>query len=531
MISATSRKIVRNTAFNTIGRIWLLASSFLVTPFIIGHLGVERYGVWAIASVITSYLEFLDLGVSSGFARYVADYDAQDDKQRVNEILATGLAFYTILAIAFCIVGFLVSDLVTDFFSMKADMRDEALFVARIAFVIFGLEKIKAVFTGLINGLQRMDLVNGISITVSIPRILAIIVLLRLGYGLRQLIVIELAQLILAGILTIVIARRCYSSLAIGPTNIRAWAVRKLIFYGMNLQASSLSALMNFQLDKVLIGRVMGVSWLTYYYLGSRMSYILRSFPELLITAMMPAVSELHSRGERETIYNLFLNASKVVTMIVLPVMVFFIVTADSLAYVWLGPGFERGATIARILLWGYSANIMFGVISPVVQGMERPQIQMRAALLSAALNLALSLLLFWRVGFYGAALGTTIAMTIAGLYYVVAFHSYVRQSLINYVRVFFMPCVSCIVAASSIVGVRVGLHTFMGNPTRLIHFGSMAITALIFGGVYLFAVMRFMDEGEKELLVRILSQGKASILLIRKAVQSRLSFVGVERG
>ncbi|MCF6311077.1 MAG: oligosaccharide flippase family protein [Verrucomicrobiales bacterium] len=66
---------------------------FFMTPFILGHLGNEQYGLWAVIYSILSYLEFLDLGASNAGTRFYAR-ESQAETSRRADLLRVIHRFY-----------------------------------------------------------------------------------------------------------------------------------------------------------------------------------------------------------------------------------------------------------------------------------------------------------------------------------------------------------------------------------------------------------------------------------------------------
>src|SRR6266852_3513339 len=50
--------------------------AFFLSPFIVHHLGVVAYGVWALVVAITSYMSLLDLGLRGAVIRFVSRHYA-----------------------------------------------------------------------------------------------------------------------------------------------------------------------------------------------------------------------------------------------------------------------------------------------------------------------------------------------------------------------------------------------------------------------------------------------------------------------
>ena len=46
MTHSISQKIVRNTFFNTAGRVWAVLTGLILTPYIISRLGVSGTAFW-----------------------------------------------------------------------------------------------------------------------------------------------------------------------------------------------------------------------------------------------------------------------------------------------------------------------------------------------------------------------------------------------------------------------------------------------------------------------------------------------------
>ena len=67
-----SQKIIRNTIFNIIGRGWGILIALFLTPYIISHIGVERYGMWAIIGAVTGYFGLFDFGIGTSFVKYIS---------------------------------------------------------------------------------------------------------------------------------------------------------------------------------------------------------------------------------------------------------------------------------------------------------------------------------------------------------------------------------------------------------------------------------------------------------------------------
>ena len=189
--SSLSYKLIRNTFFNFVGRSWAMLVTLFLTPYIVSKLGMQRFGVWSLIFVITSYFSLLDLGLGASFVKYIAEHYARKDYEAINQVFNSGLALYLILFLIIVAAGFILRDPILCLFKIPPELFADAQFVLLVAVAIYSLSNVFGTFQAVITGLQRMDVTNLISLGVSVPRILGTVLLLEMGYGLRGLIVNE----------------------------------------------------------------------------------------------------------------------------------------------------------------------------------------------------------------------------------------------------------------------------------------------------------------------------------------------------
>ena len=166
-----SQKIIRNTTFNIIGRFWGILVALVLTPYIIRHIGIERFGIWAIIGVLTGYFGLLDFGIGTSFVKYISEFYTKKEYEKINQVVNTGFAFYSLLAILIITLSlFIITPLLT-FFKIPASLYNEALFVFLLGIILFAISNALSPFGAIQGGLQRMDITNKVAIAISIPSI------------------------------------------------------------------------------------------------------------------------------------------------------------------------------------------------------------------------------------------------------------------------------------------------------------------------------------------------------------------------
>ena len=60
---STRRQYILNILWSWLGAAALILNGMLVAPYLIRHLGVDTYGIWALGLALVEYFWMIDLGV------------------------------------------------------------------------------------------------------------------------------------------------------------------------------------------------------------------------------------------------------------------------------------------------------------------------------------------------------------------------------------------------------------------------------------------------------------------------------------
>ncbi len=87
---------IRNLMANWVGYCAPLVVALLLTPFIIGRLGAERYGVLTLMLSVSGYLGLADMGIGVSIGRYVNLYMARREGDKVNHVINSAIPFFVL---------------------------------------------------------------------------------------------------------------------------------------------------------------------------------------------------------------------------------------------------------------------------------------------------------------------------------------------------------------------------------------------------------------------------------------------------
>jgi len=370
------------------GRFWSFVLFFILTPYIIHHIGVERFGIWTIVSVLTGYLGLLDLGISTSFVKYIAEYYTRKDYEKINSVVNTGFLFYLGFSFVVIALAMIFIQPILSLFNIPPSLYGEAVFVFCLGLVLFGVSNSFNVFGAIQNGLQRMDISNKVAIAVSIPGVAGTVIALEYGYGLPGLMVSNALILLVTSAINVIVAHKIFPDFKFSPLLLSNKETFRLLFtFGYRVQVAAIAGAIHFQLDKFLLAFFLNVSRVTYYTIASQTASSIREIPLLLLNAILPAASEMDAGKNREALNILYYRSLKYIVLIGVCLLTVTFLLADPFLYLWLGTGYEISANTLKILMAGYFFNILTGPGFFILNGMGKPQYGMRSSLLAAVMK------------------------------------------------------------------------------------------------------------------------------------------------
>lgn len=406
-------RIVRNTLATGAGQFLAVGISIALTPFLIRGLGTEAYGVFVLALTFTffgGWAALADLGVEGAAVRYVAEARAGgSDVAAVNRTVSTAMLFFSGLALLIAPVLVVAAQGLVGVFSIGSELQDEAR-------LLFGLVACQLVFElparalfAVLQGSQRFGTFQAIEVSRALVQAALFIVVLVTGGGLVQLGLAMLAASALVLMLAWVYSRRAMPDLRLSPRNATRDELRRLVTFGGGLLATRVIGTLFRQMDKLIIGTVLGARLVTPYDVANKVQAGVAMVQTIAASSLLPATAYIRER--QATLRDLYLRGSSYTVAATIPVLVGAFVLAGPLIEGWVGSALADDATTAARLFLLYLAIILPHVVGQsmlVALGRIRPVLGVASAAL--VINAAVSLALVSPLGIEGVVLGTVAA-------------------------------------------------------------------------------------------------------------------------
>jgi len=491
LLGSFSQRIIVNTFFNFLGRFWSFAATILLTPFILHYLNDSQFGVWVILSVLLNSAGLLDLGLGSSFVKFISAYHTYEDYPKINKVLFSGLVFYALHGAVLLVIGLAVRPLFLSVFDVSAIGGVSHAYLCILVACMIG--NFGTMFSSVFRGVQRMDKANAIDMTMSVLNVLGTLAVLKAQLGLEGLAWNAIANAVFYVAISWYSVRRAIPAISIG-FHFDGRLLREMFTYGTQILVSRVGGLACFQFDKLITARFLGVASMQFYEVSARMATLMRALPLLMMSAIIPAASELGVRNEKAKIIRTYVMTSKYVALITIGLVGFMVLEADSILRLWLGLRFDvRSVMILQILAIGYGANVLGGAASQIGAGVGRPEFDMRSTILLTVLSPILGIAFVQRFGAPGAAAGTAVALVISAAYLLIMFHrKYVETPVKGMFRdIHIRPVVSGLVSIFAAMGLHYLLPVLDSlRQVRYLIPAKLALDFVIFSAVYVVFLM-----------------------------------------
>ncbi len=418
-------RLARNSLYYALKSVVALVSMLLVTPYIMGVVGPELFGIWALAAVVTSYAQLSDFGIGESVVKYAAEFHARRDDESLNQLVNTVVITYFVLALLFGGLLLLAMPLIVGGLLRIPDpLQAEAVLIFRLSVAVFFVNMVMGVFASLIVATQQLGYATSVNIASTCVGAAGTFGFLWMGLGLRGLVLTNTLVALFVAILNLWLAHRLCPALRINPL---FWfdrgMLRRLCGYSWKVQASNLSQLLVFQLDRVLLSRYLGLEAVAFYEIGSNLALYARTFITAVFSPMLPAASVLHAGKERALLVGLYRRACKFLALGAVPFCLLVVGLAQPFIRLWMGEGFELAALTLQLLMPFYLVNVLTVPGVFILNGINRPEVAMRTALCAGLVNIFAGLILVRSFGYFGLIAGVAGSLTLASGYFMVTLH------------------------------------------------------------------------------------------------------------
>lgn len=337
---------------------------FLSYPIYIKYLGFELFSVWTVLSVVISFAKMGEFGIGKAVIVFVAKADKDGAEIRRITFNSIYIMAFTSLIMILLLVLFKAN--IVNFLNIPSLHLSEAINVIPYIGISIALYLFYDIFSGVIVGLDRLDIGNILLLSLNITKVLISVALLSLGYSIKGLvysIIISNTLFIIIEILIIIFKFKIPLQKFV---NISKKHIKNLLGFGSSIIGIQVFNMLCMPLAKVVISNTINVEAVGVFELAQKSGYALRAFFEKGLFAIMPKISNLSSniknlKESKIEVHNTVAKFTKYLIYFAIPFFIIMSASAPIWLRLWLGENFKDG------ILYGYwllQPGIIFGLIA-----------------------------------------------------------------------------------------------------------------------------------------------------------------------
>jgi O-antigen/teichoic acid export membrane protein len=402
------RTIARNTVFSFIGTGTDAIITFVASIVLARGLGTEQYGVYSLVMWFLSLAAlFLNLGLSEMPKRYIAEAIGHGNRAETHGFVKLTMVIRGVTGLVGCIVLIITARFWAGLFGNPDN---------QFYFILIGIALIPHSFfyamQGVFGGFQRYDYSAITFLAASTPRLISIVILLALGFGVRQILFLHISILVLGVFIAFSFLKRLMPLKSIfQPLTLETATRNRAIKYALTMAGViGINYLLYQQIEVFFIGLYCPVEQVGFYNLAVRLAMISNTLiPSAFSFVLLPAIAEQFGRGDIERIKAISRNSVRYLMMIALFLAAVQIALARPLITFLYGAEYAPSILLMQIVIVPFALGSIAQAISAVISGINEPGYILKTGVFLAVLSIGLDLWLIPRHGVTGAAIASSI--------------------------------------------------------------------------------------------------------------------------
>jgi O-antigen/teichoic acid export membrane protein len=401
------RSLIVGAAVNWTAFAASMCVSFFLAPYFIRSLGDARYGVWCVVESILAYFTLFDLGIASCLVRYVARFHAANERAELNRLVSCCLAIFSAAAVCVLILGSALVPFVGPGLERKLGEPGDVPAFMLLMLANLALALPLSIFPTILDGLQRFGIKSVVRLTFLAFRVGGIIYVMETRPGLLPLAVVYTIANLLEQAAMAALVFRLLPGLRLSARQIDRATLKLVKGYSLDAFLAMVAGRITLQTGAIVVGGFLTVAAAAHYAIAARLVELAKNLLRSVTTTLTPAVSEREARGDFDGVRKVLMHGTRCVLYLVLPIHLGLLFFGSPFLSRWIGgPQYAAWCFPAAAIL---SATLTIGVAQSVaariLYGMGTIRLFARLALVEAAVNLVLSLVLVGPMGIEGVAI------------------------------------------------------------------------------------------------------------------------------
>jgi hypothetical protein len=383
------KRLFANISASAIASLVYLLTRFFIPPFVLGHIGIEAFGLWGMAFNLVSYIGISAIGFSNAYVKYVAEYSASGEKDRANRLLSSGFTISTGVGV----VGFagLVAlwPTIAEWMKVPVTMGPDAKFFVLMVTGTFFANLTLSVFRDALTGLQEIAVTQKVWVLSFMVENALIVGLILMGFGVRGLGVAFLIRtaIELGGAYWLASTRHPWLRIRLTVPD-RA-SLRLIGSFGGICQINCLLAIVLASIDEAIAMRKIGLAGSGLIDLGKRFPGMATMVPFAFVSSVFPSAATIRPDEGEGKVREMYMGIARYMNLSSGILFGFLFFAAAPCLVFWLKNVPEGAALVLSIFAVATQVHMLTGPGTSILKAIGRPAMEFHYSLANIAALLA----------------------------------------------------------------------------------------------------------------------------------------------
>lgn len=406
----------KNIITNLFNKTLILLLTFISRKIFIDYIGVEYLGISSLFSNILSLLSLVDLGF--GIAMNYSFYEplAISDTKKVSALITFYKKVYNIIAIAVFVIGVAITPFLRYIINMDVEIANiQIYYLVNLCNIV--VSYLFVYKSAILNADQKGYLVNKYNIIVMVLKVVLQVIIMVICKNYLMYILLEVAGTLINNLIVSAVADKLYpyinkkEELNIYEKDNITKNMKSVFIYKIS---SSIMA----STDSIIISIVVGTTAVGYYTNYLTVTNSLSTFITIIFSSLTASVGNLIIKGNEKSKYEVFKTMQMISSWISGIVVVSILVLIQDFIVLWLGNKY----LLNNFIVVAITLNFFFTMsMQPIWSYREASGLYQKTKyimLLTAIINLILSIFLGKLIGIAGVVIATVIARLVTYFWY-----------------------------------------------------------------------------------------------------------------
>jgi stage V sporulation protein B len=411
-----SNKIIKNSFILIIGNLLFRVGGYINRLLVSRMLGPEGYGLYGLTLPFQGIFQILSAGgLPPAISKYVAEYNAKDEKQLTRQVIITSTKFMIIMAILLSIVLLFSSD----FIANAVFHKPAVVWPLRAVSLITPFSVVVGAMRGAFQGFYKNEYTVYNRLAEQVSTIIFACVFIFAGLYAMGAVLGTAFGFIVSALTAVFLYKRYISPLLDDATPLKMsfneelkllWV---LIKFAVPVAVTALSEMAIYDIGTFIIGILMLSTDVGFYNAADPISRIPLVISLSISTVLLPAASEAYALKDKNLLKEYVVDCLRYSILTVLPLCVLISIFSLPIMIILFGSTYAPSSGVLSILVIGMSFYTIYMICSSILQGINSPRIPMYILLVGTVINLINNFYFVDHYGILGAGIGTTITTAI----------------------------------------------------------------------------------------------------------------------